>query len=181
MSRNAQVIVLCEDKQHRCFCERLLKRMGFTNYRTLPLPAAQGAGGAYVDAKYPDEVRAQRARQNCAMSGLPVMREADNKTVQERRQDFDAALPSPRQANEHIALFIPKWELETWLQYLRTDEYVDEGRSDYPKLRGRESECHPQVDRLLDIVGADHLPGNCPPSLRRTIEDEYPRLASVKS
>ena len=64
---------------------------------------------------------------------------------------------------ENIAVFVPTWNIETWIAWLRGQE-VDEGSKDYPRLR-RESECLPQVNELADMCERGHLRQPAPPSL----------------
>lgn len=176
--RKADAVILCEDKQHESYFKRLLKQTKRFDYvRISPYPKkGMGSGEAYVRAEFPSEVRDQRRRPSVR---LLVAMDADNRTVEQSYRELLDQLDKQRSKDERIAVFIPKWEIETWIEYLLHGGPVDEERSDYPKLRGRESECHPAADRLFEIVrgfAQDGLPDDCPPSLRRAITDECPRL-----
>ncbi len=143
-------------------------------------PPGKGAASSHVDSRFAERVRSHRARDSHTRSWLLVMRDADADPVQAVLERLESGLPKRRGKAERIALFIPKWRIETWIEYLRTGQEVDEVRSDYPKL-DHESDCHPGVDRFLEMAQDGGRPDNCPPSLRRVIEEEYPRLADLNS
>jgi len=63
---------------------------------------------------------------------------------------------------------IPRRNIETWIHHL-SGQTVDEATT-YPKL-DREGACQPGVDRLVAIFRSGEIPGDCPDSLRRAIEE----------
>lgn len=75
------------------------------------------------------------------------MIDGDNRGVGARLNEIDTACRNSsvpgRAHNERVAVFIPTWNIQTWLAYLDGDE-VDEGRPNYPRL-ARERECQPHV------------------------------------
>jgi hypothetical protein len=88
-------------------------------------------------------------------------------------------LDRPRTPEERIAIFIPKWEIETWLEHLSHGRPVDESYRDYPKFVGHERDCYPAADHLVQIAQGVSHPQHCSPSLQRALESEYPRLREL--
>ena len=115
MSRKADVVLLCEDKQHECFFRRLLTRLGYHPRRITvrPYPRGAGSGKAFVTSKFAVEVREQRARCSRMNCVLVTATDADEMTVDRRYQQLLGQLDRPRTPEERIAIFIPKWEIET--------------------------------------------------------------------
>jgi hypothetical protein len=92
--------------------------------------------------------------------------DADTYSVEERINQFDEALENAsqpeRQPTDKIAIFVPKRNIETWIYFLR-DEAVDE-QTAYPKL-SRESDCKPDVRKLVSQICPTSVPEDAPPSL----------------
>jgi hypothetical protein len=92
-------------------------------------PAGRGSAKQWIDREYSIEVQAHRRRgvENIA---LVVGTDADEQSVQLRAQRLADALQAagraPRAHQERIALWIPKWNIETWLLFLNGSD-VDEG------------------------------------------------------
>ena len=158
-----QVVVLCEDRQHWVFAYRFLTQNGIHGRRIRPnfLPG-QGSGEQYVRVQYPIEVAEQRKRAARLNSALMVIQDCDVRTLAGRRATLEQS--AARGPNDRIALLFPKRNIETWIHFLTDDEAVNEVDS-YPKLRGRESECHNAVDRLAS-KNEYRLATDVPPSLR---------------
>jgi hypothetical protein len=170
--RQAQVVILCEDRQQQTFIYRWLIGRGYTirQIRLLPLPAGAGSGEQYVRSRYAAEVKALRAR-NYLNLALATAIDADHRTVDERHQELESELRSaaltPRNDQERIAVLVPKRNIETWIHYLFGTD-VDE-ETIYPKLE-RERDCQSAVDHLLVLCQpAQSLSENCPASVSRGI------------
>jgi hypothetical protein len=179
--KSVHFIILCEDKQHEVFTRRTLRQLRFNfSYRDLRLVLPRGGSGEHhVRKNYPIEVKEHRVRATRRNGGLLVLMDADKETVekhhQELAQELALALLPPRGNEERIALLIPKWNIETWIYFLLSGQDVKEDKSDYPKLRGRESDCQPAVEKLDEYLRIG-LPDNCPPSLQRGAEELKTRL-----
>ena len=170
---------MCEDKQHESFFRRLLTASGFPRHKITvrKYPSGKGAGEKHVRDKFPIEVRQHRRRATHMLCCLLAVADADKRSVDQRHAELWGALTPARSADERIAVFIPKRNIETWIHYLLGKGPVDEETA-YTKL-ARPSECHPGVDRLVELArghAQEGLPDDCPPSLRRAITDECPRL-----
>lgn len=142
-----EIVLLCEGKQDEVFMRRFLTGNGVHRHRVRvrPYPAGQGSGSQFVQEEYSKEVFEHRRRANRMNIALIVMQDCDTRTVDERRKTLEQS--AAREPNERIALLFPKRNIETWIRFLTDGEAVDETQR-YPKLRGRESECHAAADRL---------------------------------
>jgi hypothetical protein len=176
--RFAQVIILIEDKQQRSFVSRLLQELGYPIHKldSLPVPAGEGSGEAYVREQYPIQVKELRRRAQYQNVALVVAIDGDGRTVAERQQQLAdqlaaANLPS-RGAVEKIVHLVPCRNIETWIEYLGDiTKAVDEERS-YPKLKGRERECKKAVAEMAHLCKSNQpLPENCPASLAVAIAE----------
>lgn len=180
-SRRVKIVLVCEDSQQEAFSRRFLKGMGW-NTRELRVEKSPSGGGSaeqWVREKFPNELSVYRNRQTKAASALIVMIDADNKTVQDRINDFDSEcnlkhLP-PRAAGESVAIFIPKRNIETWIHYLN-DNQVNEDDA-YPKLQ-RERECLPAVQNLINLCHSSGLAADAPASLKLACDEYRVRIVS---
>ncbi len=130
-----KIVVLCEDKRHanfaRYFFEHGMKiPSGRIKYQTAP--PGMGAADQWVRENYPHFVQDFRSKSFQKTRGLVVIIDADEKTIRERLEQLEIELKNSeqdkRQDSERIAVFIPKWNIETWICYLL--EYdVNENRS----------------------------------------------------
>jgi hypothetical protein len=159
-----EIVVLCEDRQHAVFAYRFLtkNKVHCRRIRLKVLASGQGSGEQYVREQYPIEVAEQRKRAARLNSALIVIQDCDVRTLEQRRATMEQS--ATRGPNDRIALLFPKRNIETWIHFLTDDEAVNEVDS-YPKLRGRESECHNAVDRLAS-KNEYRLSTDVPPSLR---------------
>jgi hypothetical protein len=82
---------------------------------------------------------------------------------------------SPRDKADHVAVFVPTWNIETWLAYLN-GETVDETRKDYPRLKP-ERYCRPHVDSLVRMCREGQLHEPAPSSLRSACQEFWTRIA----
>ena len=169
MSRNVQIVVLCEDTQHETFVRRLLNTMGWSTRRLRieKAPAGRGSGEQFVRERFPHELVAFRSQSASVGQALVVMVDGDSRGVKARHDELDAACSSldlpPRRLEERVLVLVPTWKIETWLAYLDGNE-VDEGARDYPKL-SRPRECQRHVDELVAMCRGRDLRDPAPPSL----------------
>ena len=176
--RQVQLVILCEDTQHEAFCRRFLKATGWSDrsIRVVKAPAQRGAAEQFVRRHFPTELQAHRSRH--VDQALVVMIDGDNRGVRARLNELDAACRSAgiaeRARNERVGVFVPTWNIETWLAYLNGDQ-VDEGRPDYPAL-ARERDCQSHVSRLHQMCVAGRLRQPAPPSIMAACEEYRTRL-----
>jgi len=168
MGRGVQVFVICEDKQHQAFVRAFLRRCKF-NIRLLAFvmnPPGAGDAKQFVQARFPIEVSSLR-RYSGQGRILIVMADADELSSAKRLQMLDRALEEagmePVVDSEPIFCFAPRWNIETWLAYLRGD-VVEENLSDYPRLRF-ESDAVPLANRLVEMCDNRKLEPTPPSSL----------------
>ena len=102
---------------------------------------------------------------------LATMIDADTKSVVDRQNELDASLTEAqlnrRQENERIGIFVPKRNIETWIQYLM-GHAVDE-MTEYPPLK-RKGDCKPYVKRFARDCHQP-LEHKAPPSLQAACKE----------
>ena len=175
MRRQVQWILLCEDSQHETFARRFLEKAGWSTRRLRVEKAPKGRGSAvqFVRDRFPKELSAYRSNRNRVAQGLVVILDGDDRGVDGRCAELTAACESqgmsPRQVDEHIAIIVPTWNIETWLAYL-SGANVDERKSDYSRLE-RPRDCQQHVDRLLEMCQKKALRQPAPISLDAACEE----------
>jgi hypothetical protein len=196
MSDQAQFIVLCEDLQSQVFIRRALMKRGASSRRiyceALPSTSGSGAADAYVIKKYPGQVKAFRARNSKASTGLVVHVDADPaQTVPRRHAQLAETLKKsdlpPRGKDEPIAELVPKRNIETWIYSLDSSllsglgEAPDEN-TEYRKLRGHESDCASAAEAFAEHARQHPSPSTAGlvPSLRDGLR-EFGRLPKLPS
>jgi hypothetical protein len=179
VSRRAQLVLLCEDKQHEAFARRFLNAMGWETraMRVEKAPGGRGAGEQFVRERFPLELKAHRSRP--VSQALVVMIDGDSDGVRARLHQLgqacrDAGVAERTEA-ERVAIIIPTWNIETWLAYL-DGEQVGEDKPDYPRL-ARERDCQTHVEELVRMCRARELREPAPPSLATACDEYHARLA----
>jgi hypothetical protein len=178
MSRQVQLVLICEDNQHEAFVRRFLEGMGWDKrgMRVVKAPGGRGAGEQFVRLQFPAELRVQRSRP--VNQAVVVMMDGDNHGAAARLDQLDqacldAGIPKPT-GHERVAVFIPTWNIETWLAYLGGSQ-VDERQSNYPRL-DRQRDCQRHVDELVRMCQARRLREPSPPSLEAACAEYRARL-----
>lgn len=180
MSRQAQLILICEDRQHETFARRFLERAGWAvrRLRVLMAPPGRGSAEQFVRDTFPIELSAYRTKRHRVAQRLVVVCDGDQRGVDSRINDLAAACRAQgiesRQDIDHVAIFIPTWNIETWLAYLNGAD-VDETKSDYPRL-DRPRDCQKHVDRLYQMCQRQTLRQPAPPSLDAACVEYRTRL-----
>jgi hypothetical protein len=182
VSREVRLILICEDRQHEVFARRFLEQAGWSTRRLRVEIAPRGRGSAvqFVLERFPIELSAYRSKRNHVDQAVVVMLDGDAQGVATRlRQIADACQAkgvAPLQSGERVGIFVPTWNIETWLAYL-DGESVDENRKDYTRL-ARQRECQSHVDRLRQMCEQGTLRQPSPPSLDAACEEYRQRLLS---
>jgi len=180
MSRNVNVVVLCEDRQHEAFARRFLAKAGYNprRQRVQVSPKGRGSGEQFVREHFAEELAYYRDRQHRVQQALVVVIDADNRSVADRVGQIDnaasAAEIQPRQGNERVAIFVPAWNIEAWFAYL-DGETVDETKRNYPRLH-RERDCQRHVEPLYAMCQLGELRQPAPPSLEAACNEYRARL-----
>lgn len=179
MSRNVQLVLICEGQQDEVFARRFLHRAGWDKrrLRVERLPDG-GAGEQFVRERFPIELSAYRSKRHQVQQALLVLLDGDNQGVAARLRQLAAACESkgiqPRQDGERVAFFVPTWNIETWFAYL-DGETVDQNRKNYPSLVPRR-DCQRHVDRLRQMCEQGALRQPSPSSLDAACEEYRQRL-----
>ena len=163
-------VLVCEDQQHETFARRFLKQVGLVQndyqVRVVRSPRGRGAADQFVELKYVTELRAFRTTH--VTTTLVVLTDGDAIGVDERMRRLDNACRQegvePRSPAENVAVFVPTWNIETWLAYL-DGETVDEGRKNYARLP-RPSDCDKHVRILARMCERRELREPAPESLK---------------
>lgn len=172
-----QLVILCEDTQHEAFLRRFFSAMGWPRpFRVVMAPPGEGAADAFVRQQFVKELREHHRRQ--VDRAVVVMVDGDARGVARRIRELDDACRKSkvrlRDDKDRVAVFVPTWNVETWLAYL-DGETVMQDRKDYPRLR-RERECKKHVGLLAEMCRADSLRQPAPPSLRAACDEFRARL-----
>lgn len=166
MSRQAQLVLVCEDSQHEAFARRFLARRGWSSsIYVKKAPGPRGSGEQFVRESFPVELRAIRSGH--VNRALIVIIDGDSAGISRRMSQLDDACRAvgvePRTSQDPVAVLVPTWCIETWFAYLEGNA-VEEGGRDYPRLP-RPRECQRHVDALVKMCKAGNLRLPAPPSL----------------
>lgn len=168
------MIILCEDQQQEVFARYFFMNRGFEprDIRVNRCPKGRQAGEQYVREQFPMEVQTCRSKSAYQALVLAVIIDADNYSVADRVHQLETILVDHslqrRSVDEHIALFIPRRNIETWIHYLKSGDPVDED-TNYPKL-ANPGDCKPYVRQLSDSCRSG-LREDAPPSLVYACEE----------
>jgi hypothetical protein len=170
MTEYTSIVVLCEDRQQEVFARHFLKACGLVKNRRKiyynPCPKGKQAGEQYVRQEYPKEVKTYRNISQRLSASLIILIDADTQEVAERLRQLESALVEagipPREPGEHIGIFIPKRNIETWIYYLEGDTVTEEKIYDH---LARESDCSSSVEALAR-KRREPLPENAPLSMQ---------------
>lgn len=184
MSRNVQLVLLCEDRQHETFARRFLANAGWSTRRLRVELAPDGRGSAeqFVRERFPIELASFRTRSDHVDQALIVVVDGDRGGVAERLDQLADSCRAegvePRKPGERVAVFIPSWNIESWLAYLNGDS-VDETRANYPRLE-RERDCQRHVDVLFEMCNKKALRQPAPTSLDAACVECQTRLGEKR-
>jgi len=176
MGKGVRLVVVCEDVLHETFARAFLYYKRRFTHRDLDFsraPPSKGDAKTHVCQEIVKELKALR-RFPGERRGLIYLIDADNLEVQAR---FDAVRDACRQAGidspgaqDPVFGFVPRWEIENWLAFLREEQEVDEGSNGYDKYKGRESDIYPLVETLAESCERGTLK-NPPQSLVRACKE----------
>ncbi len=181
MSNGVDVIILAEDERHRMLLHRHLRKRGYTHHKIRIcgwFPQFETPCLSFVKSEYPKQVEALRNKSHCVTSALIVVVDADDLTIDERLSELDKLLTSAgqtqRASTEHIAIVVPRRNIETWMYFL-SGEKVDE-ETDY-KSQCRNFDNGTSAQQFASATWPKpNLPYDSPPSLKHVCESELPRL-----
>ena len=179
MSRNVQVVILCEDRQHEAFARRFLARTGRSKRppRVEISPKGRGSAEQFVRRQYAKELADYRARKHRVSQALVVVVDADKWDVAARIDQVESTCTEAgdkgRQRDERVAILVPARNIETWFAYL-DGQTVNED-DEYPRLK-RQRDCQRHVERLFEMCQGQALRQPSPPSLDAACEEYQLRL-----
>lgn len=142
-------------------------------------PLAKGSAEQFVREEFPKEIEAYRRNRNRVGCELVAMLDGDADGVDARFRALDEACNqasvSPRDNADHVAVFVPTWDIETWLVYL-SGETVDEAKRNYPRLE-RPRDCRPHVESLVKMCRERRLREPAPSSLMSACQEYRTRIS----
>ena len=128
-----RLTLLVEDSRHERFARMVCKHLGYETRRLTVAPYLVGRGSAKKAVTEAFSTYVQKHRSKSSHQGdlaLLVVTDADELEVAARRDQLDEALQSvdvtPVESHERIAVWIPRWHIETWLKYFAGDPNVVE-------------------------------------------------------
>lgn len=131
-SRKLRLHVLCEDKLHQNFVERLADRWGIGYWqRTIQAsPHARGSAAQFVLDNFVGFVKSCRSHHDANVAGLVVI-DGDEHGLQRRRQQVNDLLrgagePALDPGDSRFAMIAPCWHIETWIAWLCGHRPIDE-------------------------------------------------------
>lgn len=164
--------ILCEDKQTRTFLHAMLENQGISRRKLFdcPLPA-KGCGSQYVIQTYPKELARYRTKKREKVA-LLVCLDADNYSVLQRKQTLDESCQNgeipvnARTQDDRVCIFVPKWNIETWIYFLNEMRVVSEEKA-YPHIDSREvgREGKRAGERMAELVSGGRVSREPLPSL----------------
>lgn len=172
MVERTRAVILCEDRQQEVFARTFLENCGIAPYRVMINQLGKGAGEQYVRENFPNEVRIFRSKFPAQPNTcLVVLTDADILEVTQRLHKLNEALKNnglpERRIGEHIGVFIPKRNIETWIHFLMEEPVNEEDT--YKKFE-KQSICKPFVENLAHNR-RNPLPEDAPPSIRAACEE----------
>ena len=86
MSRQAKLILLCEDQQHSAFMRRFFEKAGWRkkDIRIEMSPPGKGSAEKFIRDRFPKELLEYRKRKNHVKCRLVIMTDGDGYGVQGR-------------------------------------------------------------------------------------------------
>jgi len=181
MSKPVSVVLLCEDKQLSAFSRRFLKKRGINRINEIERPPEKVGGSRkqWVNKEYPRQLQAIRQRSGAV---LIVCTDADELAVESRIVDLNESCKKadiePRKDNEAVVMIVPKWNIETWLSYLKGESFDEDIKDNSPSSRNtrNEKDCKVQVQKLVDMCyNKQVLQEPAPPSLKAACK-EYKKV-----
>jgi hypothetical protein len=130
--RGVRITIVVEDEALERFTRNVLMAIGFSRHELTvsPYPVGRGSAKDWVDQQYVAEVRKLRARPGENV-GLVVGTDADELTLPARHsrlaESLTRAAVAARKTDERIVLWIPKWNVETWILLLTGDRHDENG------------------------------------------------------
>lgn len=166
MSGFASIVVLAEDRPQQNFLRAALKKLGHSGQLIVDAPVL-GQDNNWVRSNLLREVAI--LRKTTYLKAVIAVTDADDATVEERKNWIESELKPVRRSGENIVYVIPRRHIETWIWYLEGNT-VDEV-TNYKKEKGgpvkKEHDLAVVKRRFADYIQSGQEPfPDCPPSLQ---------------
>lgn len=175
----SEVVILCEDIDHKRFITQYLVEKGVKCQIKKPSNLKAGEvnnNNSSVVAQYPAYVKQYRRDKNRKNLALIIMIDGDDKTVNQRIRSLNKALDERegelnkelRLPDEKIAIFVPMRNIETWFEYINgnkncneQDDYKDKNLDKKERVKLAKT----SATKLAKEICPQGLPPDAPPSL----------------
>ena len=137
--KGIRITLLVEDEMIERFARRVLEALGYATREMffLPYPIGKGSNKQWLNQNYAKQVKIFRSKANNQKIALLVATDADEMQVLARRRSLEEVLqtadPNARNEKERIALWIPRWNIETWVLAL-SGEAVNEDKNEKTRV-----------------------------------------------
>lgn len=169
--------ILCEDKQMQCFCRYFLQFQNINKRKIVleKLPS-NGCGEQYVKEQLPKTIELCFKVKNYDNNVLIVSTDADVNTVSKKKErllkECENAKINVCISDKCILWFIPKRNIETWINYFSTKNADSINENDnYPHMRQHEADCKPAVKKMSDCFQKGEKKNCSLPSLQSAYKD----------
>jgi hypothetical protein len=162
---HVEIVVLAEDKPQQQLLRAALKKLNLHRRLTIA-SAVLGQNDNWVRSELLREVPLLRKAHH--LRAVVAVTDADDMTVQTRKEWLEEVLDKPRSAEEKIVYVIPRRHIETWMWYLEGNS-VDEA-ANYKKEKGgpvkKDHDLAVVKRRFAEyiVTGQEPFP-DCPPSM----------------
>jgi hypothetical protein len=175
--RVANIFILAEDQEQQILARRYIQRASpqiARRIRPIDLPGSKQCGSQYVREQFPIQVKECRSRNGRKASCmLVVLTDADDLTTARREKELHEALAddgqSPVKQEEMIIIFIPKWQVETWIKCLLGEATSEaDKKTDQPPVTATQIA---DAARTLHEWARPHahIGATCVPSLKKAL------------
>lgn len=182
LSDRYQYYILCEDAQMDSFINAFLKCNGISSRKryTIPIPAGQGCGEAFVRRKLPTEIKMLHSK-NYNNLAVIACTDADKLSVANREKmlidEVKKEFPKWENKDEMLIVWIPKKEIETWIEFFKDPEVDEEMEF---KHSGKPIECTDEARKMYKYCSGEVRYENALSSLTKA-KDEFGRVCELQN
>ena len=177
-SKKCKYHILCEDAQTRSFLYNVLKSQGINRHKIYidMAPAGDICGSQYVAQKYPDKVK-EYCSHNYQKYVLIVCSDADNLSIDDRLHFIERTaddIDYDRQ-KELITIWIPRKQIENWIQFWRNGS----GEEEDFRHTGKPERCSEEAEMMSDYLSGQRIKEVVLPSIEFA-KTEFERICRIQ-
>jgi hypothetical protein len=178
---SSNVVILCEDDGQYYFAKAYLSKLGYNPRQISPrklklkFKESGGSGEDYVRKQYIEEVNKFRKEKHQKNQCLVVMIDGDQDKfentelglINKRKHVLNAI--SPRNTDEKIAIFVPTYNIESWVKYIENYDTIKFDEDYKHKVTLKHSKAAIKLHK--EICTKNKLPDNMPLSLKDACQE----------